>query len=89
MAQITQAIIMAATKSSDKQAWEIIESLKKQVIDILWNDDRHGYNNDHLLIPWIQEEAEYAIQRLNLPADRKNYFIWKIEQIIGEYMEQT
>lgn len=79
---------MAARKSSEKHAWEILESLKTQVIDILWNDERLGYNNDHLLIPWIQEEAEYAIKRLNLSDDKKNYFIWKIEQIIGEYMEQ-
>jgi len=79
---------MAARKSSEKHAWEILESLKTQVIDILWNDDRLEYNNDHLLIPWIQEEAEYAIKRLNLPDDKKNYFIWKIEQIIGEYMEK-
>ena len=79
---------MAARRSSEKQAWEILESLKSQVIEILWNDDRRGYNNDHLLIPWIQEEAEYAIQRLHLPAEREYYFLWKIEQIIGEYMEE-
>jgi len=80
---------MVARKSSEKQAWDILECLKTQVIDILWNDDRQGYNNDHLLIPWIQEEAEYAITRLHLSAERESYFIRKIEQIIGEYMEET
>ena len=80
---------MVAKKASEKQAWHIVERLKSQVIEILWNDDRQGYNNDHLLIPWIQEDAEYAIKRLHLPADKESYFIRKIEQVIGEYMEQT
>ena len=79
---------MAARKSSEKRAWEILEALKSQVIEILWNDDRHGYNNDHLLIPWIQEEAEYAIENLNLPPERETYFLHKLEQIVGEYMEE-
>lgn len=80
---------MVVRKSNEKQAWDILENLKTQVIEILWNDDLQCYNNDHQLIPWIQEEAEYAIKRLNLSAERESYFIRKIELIIGEYMEET
>jgi hypothetical protein len=80
---------MAPKKSSEQKAWEIIDTLKHQVIEILWNDNRLEYTNEHLLIPWIQEETEYAIKKLKLPAEKEAYFIEKIDHIIGEYTEEV
>ena len=80
---------MAPKKSGKQKAWEILDSFKYQVIDILWNDSRHEYTNEHLLIPWIQEEAEYAIKKLHLPAEQEEFFIQKINHIIGEYTEEV
>jgi hypothetical protein len=80
---------MASKKSSEQKAWEILDTLKHQVIEILWNDNRHEYTNEHILLPWIQEEAGYAIKRLKLPPEREAYFIEKIDHIIGEYMEEV
>ena len=79
---------MATRKSSEKEAWKVLNRLKFQIIDILWNDNSQQYNNDHLLIPWLQEEAEYQIKKLGLPEERRDYFIRKIYQIVGEYTEQ-
>jgi hypothetical protein len=76
--------------SEDKkiQARNILEQLKSRLIDILWNDSQFRYNNDHIIIPWLQEDAEYAIKSLSLPEDEEKYYLLKIEQIIGEYMEE-
>jgi len=83
-------ITAMAPKKSDKQkAWEILDTLKQQVIEILWNDSRHEYTNEHLLIPWIQEETEYAIKKLNLSPEEESHFIQKIEHIVGEYTEEV
>ncbi len=70
------------------QARYILEKLKSRLINILWQDSQFRYNNDHLLIPWLQEEAEYAIKSLNLPENEEKYYLIKIEQIMGEYMEE-
>ncbi|MCF8335522.1 MAG: hypothetical protein K9H65_02860 [Bacteroidales bacterium] len=70
------------------RAWNILEKLKTRLINILWDDNPLGYNNEHMLIPWLQEEAEYAIKELKLPEKDENYFLIKIEQIVGEYMEE-
>lgn len=80
--------MVAAKYSKEKRAWEILEQLKSQVAEILWNDDRHGYNNDHMILPWIQEDTEYAIKRLKLSPEREAYFLQKLKQIIGEYIEE-
>lgn len=70
------------------QARNILEQLKSRLINILWNDSQFNYNNDHIIIPWLQEEAEYAIKSLKLPEDEEKYYLLKVEQIIGEYMEE-
>ena len=75
-------------KGKIDQAWNTLEKLKSRLINILWNDSQFGYNNEHMLIPWLREEAEYAIKKLNLSQKAEKYFLTKIEQIIGEYMEE-
>ncbi|MFP4620860.1 MAG: hypothetical protein ACLFM7_06080 [Bacteroidales bacterium] len=75
-------------KDKINQAWHILEKLKTRIINILWNDSKSEYNNEHLLIPWLREEAEYAIKALKLPEKDEQYFMIKIDQIIGEYKEE-
>jgi hypothetical protein len=70
------------------EAWEILDELKANLMEILWTDDQFNYNNEHFMIPLIQEDAEYRIKNLNLPEDKEFYFLNKIEQIVGEYMEE-
>jgi len=71
-----------------QMAWDILEELKSHLMDILWTDDKYNYNNEHFMIPWIHEEAEYKIRKLNLSKTEEKYFIKKTEQIVGEYMEE-
>mgnify|MGYP006286937231 CR=1 FL=1 len=73
----------------NQKAWNILEELKSYLMDILWTDDKFDYNNEHFMIPWIQEEAEYKIKKLNLSATSEEYFMIKIHQIVGEYMEDV
>jgi hypothetical protein len=70
------------------KAWNILDELKSNIMDILWTDDQFNYNNEHFMIPLIQEDAEYRIKKLNLLKDDEFYFMTKIEQIVGEYMEE-
>ena len=53
-------------KGSYDEAHSILENLKSRMVKILWNDDHFNYNNEHFIIPWIQEDAEYAIKNLHL-----------------------
>lgn len=75
-------------KTKSEKAQEITESLKSRIISILWDDSPYKYNNAHILIPWIQEEAEYAIKKLDLPKEEEQNFLIKVERIIGEYLEE-
>jgi hypothetical protein len=72
-----------------QQAKSILENLKLRMVTILWNDDKFSYNNEHFIIPWIQEDAEYAIQNLHLPKSEEQYYLQKVEQIMGEYLEEA
>jgi hypothetical protein len=74
--------------SKQHKAEIIIENLKTKIINTLWEDNRFGYNNGYLIIPWLQEEAEYAIKKLHLPEKEEQQFLIKIERIVGEYMEE-
>jgi len=80
---------MASKKYKEQRAWNILSYLKQQVIEILWDDNRHEFTSNHLLIPWIQEEAKYQIKKLHLPQEKEDYFIVKIDHIIGEYSEEV
>lgn len=84
----TDAIHSNMKKNKKKEARDILEKLKFQIASILWDDSQFGYNNQHMLIPWIQEETEYAIKRLELPEEDEQYFLKKVEQTIGEYIEE-
>ncbi|MFP4041571.1 MAG: hypothetical protein ACOCZ4_02350 [Bacteroidota bacterium] len=72
-----------------KQAGEILENLKSRIIKVLWDDDKYKYNTEHFILPWIQEEAEYDIKRLQLAKEDEKYYLYQIEKIMGEYLEEV
>jgi len=76
-------------EDANTQAKNILESLKLRMAQILWNDDFFSYNNEHFIIPWIQEDAEYAIKNLHLNKNEEKYYLMKVEQIMGEYLEEA
>jgi hypothetical protein len=76
-------------KQLQSQAQSILENLKLRIAHVLWNDNKFSYNNEHFIIPWIQEEAEYAIKNLHLPKNEEKYYLIKLEQILGEYLEEA
>ena len=78
---------MSEDENKLQKARQILETLKTRIINLLWDDSNLDFNSEYLLIPWIREEAEYAIKELNLSADDEQYFIIKIDHIIGEYDE--
>ncbi len=79
---------MMTNTTPEQAARSILDRLKSQMLDVLWNDSQYVYNNAHMLLPWIQEEAEYAIEALNLPVDRESWYFEKIKQILGEFSEE-
>ncbi len=78
---------MKEKEKSIRKAWSVISNLKAQLLDVLWEENQFGYNSEHYLIPWIQEEAEYAIKEIGLSKEDENFFLMKIEHTVGEYFE--
>ena len=70
-----------------KIADKILEDLKEEVMNILWDGESDEAFDDRILLPYISEEAEYDILKLNLSDDYKREYILKIERIMGEYGE--
>ena len=86
--KVCSILLFSIMKDNElQQAREILDRLKFRVINILWNDSQLKHNSAYILFPWLQEEAEYAIKDLKLSQEDEQYFISKIKQIIGEYME--
>ena len=85
---LLQYALVKMNEAKKHQARNILETLKLRLINILWNNSQLGYNNEHMLIPWLQQEAEYAIKELKLPEEDEQYYLIRIEQIIGEYIEE-
>ena len=79
--------MMIAREQKIKEANRILENLKTQMMEILWEIRQNHYNNSRMMIPWIQEEAEYAIKKLKIPGEDENYYLIMIERIVGEYTE--
>lgn len=69
------------------KATKIIETVKDEIWNICWNDDRDEYCNFHDLIPWLHEEAQYDIARLNLEREDELYYLQILDQVVGEFLE--
>lgn len=70
-----------------KQAKGVVENLKENVMEIFWDEDPFEYCSSRALLPLIQEEAEYSIKKLKLDIEDQEYYIQKIEMVLGEYCE--
>ena len=71
----------------EKVADKILEDLKEHILDALWNFNPNELFNDKCLLPYLVEEAEYGIMKLNISDDKKRDYLIKIENIIGDYGE--
>ncbi|WP_462281827.1 hypothetical protein [Salinivirga cyanobacteriivorans] len=69
------------------QAEALMVELKKLLLQITWGDKRYAYNGQKLILPWLHEDYQYSIKKLNLSRDKEDYYLEKIERIIGEYAE--
>lgn len=70
-----------------KQADIILNELKQQLLEIIIETGPHEYCSNKFMLPWLEEDTEYAIKKLKLnPKDQKGY-IRKIHNTFGVYSE--
>jgi len=69
-------------------AQTVVDKLKENILEIFWNEDPFEYCSSRSMLPWIQEEAEYSIKRLHLKKKDQNYYLEKINNMMGEYCEE-
>ena len=70
-----------------KRAEQIIETLKDELMYILWDTRPDDYGSLRNLLPWAEEETEYLITDLQLRKKDEDFFLNKIHQVMGEYSE--
>jgi hypothetical protein len=75
-------------KSKIITAQTVVDKLKENILEIFWNEDPFEYCSSRSMLPWIQEEAEYAIKRLHLKKKDQSYYLEKISNMMGEYCEE-
>lgn len=71
-----------------REANAILQKLKKEVLHIIGETEIHEYCSNRLVLPWLEEDAEYAIKKLHLPTDKEKYYLRKLYRIFGEYSEE-
>ncbi len=75
-------------KSKIDTAQMVVSQLKENILEIFWNEDPFEYCSSRSMLPWIQEEAEYSIKRLHLKKKDQNYYLQKVNNMLGEYCEE-
>jgi hypothetical protein len=70
-----------------KRAEQILETLKDELMYILWDTQPGDYGDFRNLLPWVEEETEYLIIDLQLKEKDESFYIDKIHQLMGEYSE--
>ena len=65
----------------------ILENLKKILSETLWENNHDLYSNDRMLLPWIEEDAEYKIKKLKLTKDDEIFYLQKLHNLFGEYSD--
>ncbi len=75
------------TDNKTQIADEMMEELKAVLIDMVWGNRRHSYNNHQLALPWVHEDYIYQIKRMQLSPKKEAFYLDKIERIVGEYAE--
>lgn len=72
-----------------QRARDILEELKDALSQIIWDDSMEEYNSSRYLIPWMQEDAEYAIKKLNLDKKEEEQFLKLAQRMTGEYTDDV
>ena len=70
-----------------QRAEQIIDTLKDELMHILWDTSPDEYGTFHNLFPWIEEETEYLIRDLILNKKDEAFYLNKVHQVMGEYSE--
>lgn len=65
----------------------ILNILKKELSETLWESDSNLYSNDKMLLPWVEEDAEYKIKKLKLKKDDEIFYLQKLHNLFGEYSD--
>ncbi|MEA3478361.1 MAG: hypothetical protein U9R60_09300 [Bacteroidota bacterium] len=74
-------------KHKIQRADHIIDTLKDELMFILWDTSPNEYGSFRSLFPWVEEETEYLIKALGLKKDDEERYIEKVHQVMGEYSE--
>ncbi len=74
-------------KDKIRRAEQIIDTLKDELMFILWDTSPDEYGTFHNLFPWVEEETEYLIRDLQLNDKDEAYYSDKVHQVMGEYSE--
>lgn len=71
-----------------RRANHILDKLKKELLEVLLQKEKQDYCSDHMMLPWMEEDTEYAIKKLNLREEDQQSYIRKIHNIFGVYSEE-
>ncbi len=74
-------------KQKIKSTENILKNLKKVLSETLWESDPNLYSSDRILLPWIEEDAEYEIKKLKLTKDDEIIYLQKLHNLFGEYSD--
>ena len=70
-----------------RRARETIENLKKELLHIITDTEFHEYCSNRMIIPWLEEESEYAIRKLQLKKEDEKRFLVRLRNTVGVYSE--
>ncbi len=69
------------------KAEKLVDTFKDIIIRILWDDPTKQYCNIRTFIPWMEEDALYEIQQLQLKSKDEVHYLNLIKRYVGEYTE--
>lgn len=68
-------------------ARKVLANLKEEVLYILLDTETYQYCSNRMVLPWLEEDAEYAIKKIKLKSKDEQFYIRKIHNILGVYSE--
>ncbi|MEA3317505.1 MAG: hypothetical protein U9R54_06070 [Bacteroidota bacterium] len=70
-----------------KTARLLLEKNKEKLLCLFWEETSEEYCCSRALLPWIQDQEELSLKKINLKDDDFIYFKRKLGQLFGEYNE--
>jgi hypothetical protein len=68
---------------------EILKALKEEVLQLITESETKEYCGNRSILPWLEEDTEYALKKLELPKELEKKYLRKVIRILGEYTEDT